>query len=292
MLRVQCDTEHPIYIPIHYIMDGTQFSIEVAVDSVYKHKTNKAYEQTISNLFIKNKGKKMKTTPILIAVSLISGSMYLVSNGFFPLAVEPANQIMDESQQIETSATSMPLEKNVPHQIKKRKVEPVTKKPAKETQLAINNSEIGTEDNMLDNFPNEVRDWQEGLAATANDPVESADALRYSLEKQPIDPEWSAQATDTLEKVIGDEYLAKQLGLLDVECRATLCRLELDPDSEESLTKLENNLALLQGTPFTHFIIESYEETEESNKSVVYITRNEEYVASANSLEDGEFFEE
>ncbi len=71
-----------------------------------------------------------------------------------------------------------------------------------------------------------------------------------------------------------------------------MCRLELDPDSEESLSKLENNLALLQGTPFTHFIVESYEETEEFNKSVVYITRNEEYVASANNLEDEDFFEE
>ncbi len=234
----------------------------------------------------------MKTTPILIAVSLISGSTYLVSNGFFPLAVKPANQTIDESQQIETSATSMPLEKNVPHQIKKRKVEPVTKKLAKETQLAINHSEIGAEDNMIDDFPNEVRDWQEGLAATADDPVESADALRYSLEKQPIDPEWSAQATDTLEKVIGDEYLAKQLGLVEVDCRATMCRLELDPESEESLSKLENNLALLQGNPFTHFIVESYEEREESNTSVVYVMRNEQYVASANNLEDEAFFEE
>jgi len=246
----------------------------------------------INNSSIKNKGKKMKTTPILIAVGLLSGGTYLVNNGFFPLSAESANPVMHENQQNDTSAISPSLEKNIQSQTKKSKIEPVTKKPAKKTKLADNDSEIEAEETRVENFPDEIRNWQDGLASTADDPVESADALRYSLEKQPIDPEWSAEATDTLEKVIADEYLAKQLDLIEVDCRATMCRLELDPESEESLSKLENNLALLQGTPFTHFIVESYEETDESNKSVVYITRNEQYVASTNSLEDDEFFEE
>ncbi|MEE9356104.1 MAG: hypothetical protein V3U75_10990 [Methylococcaceae bacterium] len=234
----------------------------------------------------------MKTTPILIAVGLLSGGTYLVSNGFFPLSVESTSPTMDENQQIDTPTISPTLKKDIQPHTKKRKVESITKKPAKKIKLAGNESEIGAEETIDENFPDEIRNWQDGLAATADDPIESADALRYSLEKQPIDPEWSAEATDTLEKVIADEYLAKQLGLIEVDCRATMCRLELDPESEESLSKLENNLALLQGTPFTHFIIESYEESEEFNKSVVYITRNEQFVASANNLEDEDFFEE
>ncbi len=229
----------------------------------------------------------MKTTPVLIVVGLLSGGTYLASNGFFPLSAEPTNLAMDKNIQFGTS-TLTPSGNNIRQHTEKRKVDAVTKKSAKKIKRATNDSVIETEDNRIENSPSEIRDWQEGLAATADDPVESADALRYSLEKQPIDPEWSAQATDTLEKVIGDEYLSKQLGLVEVDCRATMCRLELDPDSEESLSKLENNLALLQGTPFTHFIVESYEETEEFNSSVVYITRNEEYVASAGD----DFFEE
>ena len=238
-----------------------------------------------------NKGKKMKTTSILITVSLLSGGTYLASNEFFPPSTETTNPSIDENLKFGATITSPSLGNNVNQQTTK-KVEPVAKQPAKKIKLAANESEIGAEETIDEDFPDEIRNWQEGLASTADDPVESADALRYSLEKQPIDPEWSAEATDTLEKVIGDEYLSKQLGLVEVDCRATMCRLELDPDSEESLSKLENNLALLQGTPFTHFIVESYEETEEFNKSVVYITRNEEYVASANSQNDEDFFEE
>lgn len=234
----------------------------------------------------------MKIKSILITVGLLSGGTYLVSNGLIPISAESINPMMDENQQTDTSAISPPLEKNIQPQTKKRKIQAVTKKTAKEIKLAENKSEIEAEDNTDEGFPDEIRNWQNGLAATADDPVESADALRYSLEKQPIDPEWSAQATETLEKIIGDEYLAKQLGLVEVDCRATMCRLELDPESEESLSKLENNLALLQGNPFTHFIVESYEETEELNKSVVYVMRNEQYVASANSLVGEEFFEE
>ena len=233
----------------------------------------------------------MKTTPILIVVGLLSGGTYLVSNGFFPLSAEPTDAAMDKNIQLGIP-TLTPSGNNIRQHTEKRKVDAVAKKTAKKIKLTENKPDIEAEDTMAEDSLGEIRNWQDGLAATADDPVESADALRYSLEKQPIDPEWSAEATDTLEKVIGDEYLSKQLGLVEVDCRATMCRLELDPDSEESLSKLENNLALLQGTPFTHFIIESYEETEEFNKSVVYITRNEEYVASANSLEGDDFFEE
>ena len=234
----------------------------------------------------------MKILRILMSVGMLCSFVYLAYNVFSPMATEPVNPTVDSGASKVTSVS----ETSVIKQADKRKKTPIEKKPVKKIKLATKASDIDTVDMMDEDSPSEIRDWRDGLASTADDPVESADALRYSLEKQPIDPEWSAEATDTLEKVIGDEYLSKQLGLLEVDCRATMCRLELDPDSEESLSKLESNLALLQGTPFTHFIIESYEksfeETEESNKAVVYITRNEEYVASANSQNDEDFFEE
>ncbi|MGH8569757.1 MAG: hypothetical protein ACREXU_17580 [Gammaproteobacteria bacterium] len=69
---------------------------------------------------------------------------------------------------------------------------------------------------------------QEGVAVeeTAELLATRLDAIEATLRREPIDAPWAAQATDAIDQAMGDNTLEGSV-LHDLECRSTLCRVEV-----------------------------------------------------------------
>lgn len=64
------------------------------------------------------------------------------------------------------------------------------------------------------------------------------DAVSENFRSQEADPEWSAEALDAIETAFQSEELAGA-SVLDMDCRATLCRVEVEHRNPEELMEFE-----------------------------------------------------
>ena len=71
-------------------------------------------------------------------------------------------------------------------------------------------------------------------------------SLATHFDQEFIDQQWSAQAIDTIAQALASEELA-QIPISDADCRATLCRLEVQFDNDEELRVFQRQFPSLVG---------------------------------------------
>jgi len=104
--------------------------------------------------------------------------------------------------------------------------------------------------------------------------IAQVDLLEDRFIAEETDPDWSSRAEDTLiETYEGDQ--AHGLFVADLDCRTTLCRMELTLDGSISPEESFRNLSLLAPWPGDGFVrISGIEGGNESPLAVVYLARD------------------
>ncbi len=101
---------------------------------------------------------------------------------------------------------------------------------------------------------------------------EYAAKVRDHFQADPIDLKWSSQMTGLIEEKFNNPEL-KQATLLDTECRATLCRLNVEHTDAGRQADFENQLPMLFAAELPRTTILQEELANGSIRTTVYLAR-------------------
>lgn len=107
------------------------------------------------------------------------------------------------------------------------------------------------------------------------------DVIATDFENERVDPQWADQAINHIELALSNEQLA-QTAVIDIDCRSTLCRLEVEHDDAQAITLFQSlftqpvNNSSLQ--PTTIKTINS----EEGQSTVVYLSATDSSLLEKN----------
>ena len=99
------------------------------------------------------------------------------------------------------------------------------------------------------------------------------EVLEVGFRQQIIDPEWSANAKNLVqEALISDKVAAKDI--IDVECRATMCRVELANDANHQAPRIaEFPMKISEELP--NILVNQSNESDGSTTTVLYLSKDD-----------------
>jgi hypothetical protein len=118
---------------------------------------------------------------------------------------------------------------------------------------------------------NEVE--RERLVAESDERARAqAEASDAALRAEPDDPAWSTRARDLIATTFSNEVL-KATKVLDVDCRATLCRVRvINPDPRARMV-FEHHFTLAVGQLLPQVLAQTTQHEDGSATSIVYLAR-------------------
>lgn len=97
--------------------------------------------------------------------------------------------------------------------------------------------------------------------------------IETSLQQEHVDASWSTEASDAIEQTFDSEELAGA-SLVDLECRSTLCRVEVLHDDSEQLTEFQLLFPNKIGHILPQLTLDHVEEGDSSTSTVIYLARD------------------
>lgn len=97
--------------------------------------------------------------------------------------------------------------------------------------------------------------------------------IETSLLNEQTDPQWSSRASSSIEQALLSEHLT-DTALVAVDCRFTLCRVEVEHDSPQALAQFQTAFSqLIEGAELQPAIVDT-ESAEDWSTTVVYLIRD------------------
>jgi hypothetical protein len=93
-----------------------------------------------------------------------------------------------------------------------------------------------------------------------------------ALQQESADGVWSIQAMDALREALGSEELSGTM-VRDMECRATLCRLEVEHRDQEQQMAFEQQFSFKVGELLPRMMMHSEEQTDGTISATIYLAR-------------------
>lgn len=109
------------------------------------------------------------------------------------------------------------------------------------------------------------------------------DAVNENFQSQEADPEWSAEALDALETALQSEELSGT-SVVDMECRATLCRVEVEHRDPAEMMNFEMWLPEKLAPVLPRMTLER-EELDGRTTTIVYLARDGHSLTLADSAQ-------
>jgi len=99
-----------------------------------------------------------------------------------------------------------------------------------------------------------------------------AEASEAALRAEPADPAWSSKARDLIASAVSREVL-KATRVMDMDCRATLCRVRVvNPDARARML-FEHHFTLSVGLLLPQALVHTVQHDDGSATSIVYLAR-------------------
>jgi hypothetical protein len=100
-----------------------------------------------------------------------------------------------------------------------------------------------------------------------------AEANGAALQKETEDPPWSGEARDLISGAVAAEELAAT-SVQDVECRATLCRVEVTHKDPQARAVFEGQLIMAVAQLLPQATMQTVEDEDGSSSTVLYLARD------------------
>lgn len=99
-----------------------------------------------------------------------------------------------------------------------------------------------------------------------------AEANEAALQKETEDPTWSGEARDLIDSAVATEELAAT-SVQDVECRATLCRVEVTHKDRQAQVAFESQFIMAIAQLLPQATLRTVENEDGSSSTVLYLAR-------------------
>jgi hypothetical protein len=99
------------------------------------------------------------------------------------------------------------------------------------------------------------------------------EAIEATLRHEPIDATWAAHAADTIDQAIGNNTLDGSI-LHDLECRSTLCRVEVTNQDPQARFAFELQFLIAVAQLLPRATLRTVENQDGSSSTVLYLARD------------------
>jgi hypothetical protein len=114
---------------------------------------------------------------------------------------------------------------------------------------------------------------RERLVAESDERVRAqAEASEAALRAEPADPAWSSKARDLIASTVSNEAL-KATKVMDIDCRATLCRVRVTNPDPRARMVFEHHFVLAVGQLLPQALAQTIQHDDGSATSIVYLAR-------------------
>lgn len=98
--------------------------------------------------------------------------------------------------------------------------------------------------------------------------------LDIGFRQQTIDPEWSTKAKSMIENALTSDKVPSK-DIIGIECRATMCRLELANDDNQEAPKI-SQFSMLIGEELPSVRVNQSEEADGTTTTVMYLSKDDD----------------
>jgi hypothetical protein len=99
------------------------------------------------------------------------------------------------------------------------------------------------------------------------------EAIETSLRRESIDATWAAQAAHAIDQAMGDKTLEGSV-LHDLECRSTLCRIEVTNKDPQARSAFELRFFMAVAQLLPRATLRTVENQDGSSSTVLYLARD------------------
>ncbi len=102
---------------------------------------------------------------------------------------------------------------------------------------------------------------------------EQGEQLELSFHQQTTDPDWSSKTKSLIQEALtGDKVAAESI--IDIDCRATMCRIELSDDDQHRMPKF-SAFPLKIGQELPNIMVDQHTESDGSTTTVMYLSKDD-----------------
>jgi hypothetical protein len=109
--------------------------------------------------------------------------------------------------------------------------------------------------------------------STAERQHQQGGQMESSFRQQTTDPDWSVKTKALIQDALAREKIAAE-NILNIECRNTMCRVELTNDDQHKLPKI-SNFPLLIGQELPSIMVDQISESNGSTTTILYLSKDD-----------------
>lgn len=110
---------------------------------------------------------------------------------------------------------------------------------------------------------------------------EQGEQLELNFREQTTDPDWAAKTKTLLHDALTSDKISTE-NIIDIDCRATMCRVELSNDNQHEAPKF-TTFAMNIGAELPNIMVDQNTERDGSTTTVMYISKEEFALSSSSS---------